>query len=184
MKFRPRELLPAGERSSLFRILCKCLFADVRRISEEHGKIRSVSLPASAYLRIATVLGHSERFQCLLACLFRGSLINRFQVTSDGFVVLEIRRQQMELNILKKAEEIVKSLSSAGENFTPRLLFSKSVRRIRGLPYCDAHPDMMPRPVLLVFRMIFVASVTSSPYGNLGGRKWMKLSGEQRSKLF
>ncbi|MCP1694843.1 hypothetical protein J2T26_004749, partial [Citrobacter farmeri] len=35
--------------------------------------------PASAYLRIATVPGRSERFQCLLTCLFRGSLIDRFQ---------------------------------------------------------------------------------------------------------
>lgn len=32
--------------------------------------------------------------------------------------------------------------------------FSRSARRIRELPDCDAHPDMMPRPVLLVFRMI------------------------------
>ena len=63
-------------------------FAYVRWISEERGKIRPVSLPASAYLRIATVPSRSERFQCLLTCLFRGSLINRFQVASDGFVVL------------------------------------------------------------------------------------------------
>lgn len=62
-------------------------FADVRWISEERGKIRPVSLPASAYLRIATVPGSSERFQCLLTFLFRGSLINRFQVASDSFVV-------------------------------------------------------------------------------------------------
>ncbi len=45
-------------------------FADARRISEERSKIRPVSLPASAYLRTATVPGRSERFQCLLVCLF------------------------------------------------------------------------------------------------------------------
>jgi hypothetical protein len=69
-------------------IRCVDHLADVCRISEERRQIAPVCLPAPAYLRVAAVPCAGERFQCLLACFFRGGLIDGFQVASDGFGVL------------------------------------------------------------------------------------------------
>lgn len=61
---------------------------DICRTGEERGQIGPVCLPAPAYLRVAVVPCTGECFQRLLACFFRGGLIDGFQVAGDGFVVL------------------------------------------------------------------------------------------------
>ncbi len=80
--------MPDHAVQRLYGIRCVDHLADVCRVSEERRQVGPVCLPAPAYLRVAAVPCAGERFQRLLACFFHGSLIDGFQVASDGFVVL------------------------------------------------------------------------------------------------